>query len=99
MPAQWIANGQTYRIVLRRLAGIFQLLQNVQGRRLRFLQAALDATIADLPANVRQAMQDAAAALNLSTTGITGATTLRVALASIGAQFDARPILACGTLI
>lgn len=97
VPAHWVANGQTFRVVFRRLAGVFQLLQNVQGRGLRFLQASLDSPISGLPANVRQAMQDGAAALNLSTTGITGATTLRVALASIGAQFDARPVRACGT--
>ena len=97
VPAQWIANGQTFRIVLRRLAGIFQLLQNVHGRGLRFLQASLDAQISALPQNVRDAMQDAAAVLQLNTAGITGATTVRVALATIGAQFDARPVLACKT--
>ena len=99
VPAQWVANGQTFRMVLRRLNGIFMLLQNVHGRGFRFLQQALDNQISTLPANVRQSMQDAAAALNLNTSGITGATTLRVALATIGAQFDARPVRACKTLL
>ncbi len=99
VPAQWVANGQTFRVVFRRLAGIFQLLQNVGGRGLRFLQVSLDNQISTLPANVRQAMQDAATALNLSTAGITGTTTLRAALATIGAQFDSRPVRACGVLL
>lgn len=99
VPGQWVANGQTFRVVLRRLVGIFMLLQRVHGRGFRFLQQALDNQINTLPANVRQAMQDAAADLNLSTSGISGATTLRAALAAIGAQFDARPIIAAGTVL
>jgi hypothetical protein len=95
VPAQWVANGMTFRLVLRRLAGIFQLLQGVNGRGLRFLQASLSSPISSLPANVRTAMQDAATTLQLDATGITGATTLRAALTTIGAQFDARPVLAC----
>ncbi len=95
VPAQWVANGQTFRVVLRRLRGMFDLLCNVHGRGLRFLQAGLDNPISDLPAPVRQAMQDAAATLQLDTAGITGATTLRAALAAIGAQFDARPVRGC----
>jgi hypothetical protein len=99
VPAQWVANGQTFRLVFRRLAGIFQVLQDIHGRGLRFLQSALDNQINTLPANVIQAMQDAGVALNLDTSGITGTTTIRVALATIGAQFDSRPVLACGTSI
>lgn len=95
VPAHWVANGQTFRIVLRRLVGMFLLLQRVHGRGFRFLQQALDNQISTLPANVRQAMQDAAVDLQLDTAGITGATTLRVAMATIGAQFDQRPLLAC----
>lgn len=97
VPAHWVANGQTFRMVLRRLNGMFLLLQNVHGRGFRFLQQALDNQINTLPANVRQAMQDAAEALQLSTAGITGATTLRNALAEIGSQFEARPVFACRT--
>lgn len=95
VPAQWVANGQTFRVVLRRLVGIFLLLQRVHGRGFRFLQQALDNQINTLPANVRQSMQDAAADLQLSTGGITGTTTLRAALTAIGAQFDSRPVRAC----
>lgn len=97
VPAHWVANGQTFRVVLRRLAGIFDLFCNLEGRALRFLQSSLDSQISTLPAGVRNGMQEAAATLGLSTAGITGATTLRAALAAIGAQFDARPVKACGT--
>lgn len=96
VPAQWVANGQTFRMVLRRLAGIFELLKNVDARGFRFLQQALGNQISTLPANVRNAMQQAAEFLGLDTTGITGSTTLRAALTIIGAQFEQRPILALG---
>lgn len=95
VPAHWVANGQTFRMVLRRLVGMFLLLQRVHGRGFRFLQQALDNQLNTLPANVRQAMQDAAVDLELSTAGITGTTTLRAAMATIGAQFEQRPVLAC----
>ena len=96
VPAQWVANGQTFRTVLLRLAGIFQLLQNVDGRGFRFLQQALDNQINTLPQSVRDGMQSAATTLGLTTTGITGTTTLRVALANIGAQFETRSFTRCG---
>ncbi len=99
VPAQWVANGQTFRIVLRRLAGIFALQCNMEGRALRFLQASLDSQVSTLPQAVRNGMQDAADALGLSTTGITGTTTLRAALAAIGAQFESRPVIACKTAL
>lgn len=99
IPAQWVANGQTFRVVLRRLAGIFELLKNVDGRGFRFLQAALTAQISTLPANVRTAMQQAATYLQLDTTGITPSSTLREALTIVGAQFEQRPVLALGVLL
>jgi hypothetical protein len=99
IPAQWVANGQTFRAVLRRLAGILQLSQAVHGRGLRFLQASLDSPISALPVGVRQAMQAAAAQLEVSTTGITLSTTVRQALAAIGAQFEARPLLVRGVAL
>jgi hypothetical protein len=95
VPAHWVANGQTFRMVLRRLAGIFALFCNLEGRALRFLQSSLDSQINTLPQPVRTGMQDAAQALGLSTAGIAGTTTLRAALAAIGAQFDSRPVRAC----
>lgn len=99
VPAHWIANGQTFRLVLRRLVGMFDLNCNVQGRGFRFLQTALDNPVSSLPQSVRNAMQASANALNLSTGGITGATLVRDALAAIGAQFDSRPVMAAKTLL
>lgn len=99
VPAQWIANGQTFRLVLRRLVGVFELLNNVEGRGLRFLSASLDSQISALPLAVRQGLQDAASVLQVNITGITNTTTLRVALATIGAQFDSIPVTACGTTL
>lgn len=99
IPAQWVANGMTYRTFLRRLAGIFFLTQRMHGKKFRLLQAALDDPISALPANVRQAFGDAAQELGLDTSGITGATLLRAALASIGAQFANSPVSYNGTLL
>ena len=99
IPGQWVTNGMTYRVLVRRLAGMFFLLQNVSGRKFRLLQIALDDPVSALPANARQAMSDAADTLELDSSGITGATTLRAALANIGSQFAARPLLVLGASI
>lgn len=93
VPAQWVTTGMTYRTVLRRLSGIFQMLQNVNGRGFRFLQAALDDPLSSLPLNVRTAMQAAATTLNLDTSGITLSQTLRTVLGNFGNQFASRPLL------
>ena len=99
IPAHWVANGDSFRIVFRRLVGISCLLSNIngeQGHGLRFLQSRLDSSVSAIPAAARSAIQNAAVALGLSTAGITGVTTLRAALANIGAQFDSRAVQACG---
>ena len=92
IPAQWVTNGMAYRVFVRRLAGIFEILQRVHGRKLSFLQAALDDPISALPLNVRQAFAAGAADAQLDTTGITLSTTLRAALANIGSQYANRPL-------
>ena len=99
IPAHWIENGQTFRIVLRRLSGIFGMCCDVRGRGLRFLQANLDDQIGALPAGVRASMAEGARALNVSIAGIGVTEKVREVLAAIGAQFDARPVLACKTVI
>ena len=96
IPAQWVSTGMTYRAFLRRLAGIFMLLQGVHGRKFRLLQAALDDALSTLPAGARQALQDFATQQQLDTTGITGATTLRAALATLCAQYATRPLSYAG---
>lgn len=96
IPAQWVTNGMSFRTFLRRLAGIFLVLQGVHGRKFRLLQAALDDPLSTLPAGARQALQDIATQQQLDTTGITGATTLRAALATLCAQYATRPLLYAG---
>ena len=96
IPAQWVTTGTTYRAFLRRLSGIFMLLQGVHGRKFRLLQAGLDDALSTLPAGARQALQDFAIQQQLDTAGITGATTLRAALASLCAQYATRPLSYAG---
>lgn len=99
IPAQWVANGMTHRVFLRRLVGIFLVTQGVHGKKFRLLQAALDDALSTLSANARQALQDIATAQQLSTAGITGATTLRAALTALCAQFDSRPVIYAGVAL
>lgn len=103
VPAQWIVAGMTYRTIVRRLAGIFFLMQGLEERGQRFLTnlesrgaALLDDPISSLPVGVRQGLQSAAAALQTDTSAIVSTTTLRVALATIGGQFAGRSFKARG---
>lgn len=96
IPAQWVANGMTFREFLRRLAGIFMITQGVSGRKFRLLQAALDDPLSSLPAGARQALQDIATQQQLDTTGITGTTTLRAALTALCVQYATRPLSYAG---
>lgn len=92
IPAQWVATGMTFRAFLRRLNGIFAIAQGVHGKKFRLLLSALEDPISSLPAAARQALLDIAAREQLSTAGITGASTLRAALTVLCSQFDSRPV-------
>lgn len=92
IPAQWVVAGMSFRTFVRRLAGIFIVTQGVSGKKFRLLQAALDDPLNTLSANAHSALLDIATAQQLSTTGITGSTTLRSALTTLCAQFATRPL-------
>ena len=88
LPAHWITAGMTYRDVLRILVGMAQLIQRTQnlGFQLK-LAGNMDLTLGSLSAPIRQALADASDQLGLDSSSITGATTVRVALHTLGKQF------------
>lgn len=107
IPAQWLTVGMTYRVILRRLVGMFFFVQGMEERGARFLNnresrgiALLDDPISSLPLAVRQSIQPTATALFIDVSGVTGgSTTLRAALAAIGGQFAARSFMARGVAL
>lgn len=104
VPAQWVTTSLTWlqvvRIVLHMLSLIqhFAAVHNVAG--FTFLQGAnLSAALNTLPASVRQDLLTSATDLGLSTTGITGSTTIRAALKALADQMQTRQYNFAGTLI
>lgn len=97
VPAHWIVDGQTFRIILRRLAGIFHLFCNLHGRSLRLLVGGLGEKVSTLGPGARNGLQNAFEDLKLKNRQVTGTMSLRATLARVGAEFDDRPVLMCGT--
>lgn len=89
IPRDWITTANTYREVVRFARKYLQFLARFQRNRGRFWTAGLtlDSTVGDLPAAVRQHVNQAATELGADTSGITLATTLRVALRTLVGQF------------
>lgn len=99
IPAQWITAGMTYRIVLRIIVGMAQLIQRLQGMGVNATVAGnLDKTISQLPVAVRNNLAAAAQSLGIDTSGIDGTTTLREALRQVGQQFAQGQVVALGDL-
>ena len=107
IPAGWVNNGLQWLAVVRIVLGMFSFIQRFgsilnSGQTLGtgfFGSITLSTTIAELSANQVTALQQAAADLNLSTAGITGSTTLRVALKTLADQMSARTYNFNGVLI
>lgn len=98
IPAQWIAAGLTWRQVVKRLAGMFDFCQRVQGRHQLLNGVGLNDTVGDIPQGVRQALADAADDLGLDRSDITLATTIREALRLMGLRRSAATIFLRGEL-
>lgn len=89
LPGNWVQSGMTYREVLRVVCGIHLLLQRAEGMGVKITIAGnLDLTMAQVPANIRQALADAADSLGLDRSGVTLSTTVREVLRSLAAQFQ-----------
>lgn len=94
IPAGWINNTHSYREIMRFVTQLFQIFQ-----RYHFVSVnaglsgtlftsgiTLDSTFGQLSASQRNALQQVAVDLGISTAGITNGTTLRAALRIIGPQ-------------
>lgn len=97
VPAGWVNTSLQWITVVRIVLGMFSFIQRAstalsiaRGIAARIFNGgvSLGTTFNQLPADVRTALQDTAAALNLDTSGITGTTTLRNALKNIADQFS-----------
>lgn len=89
LPAEWVTTALTYRQVLRTVRRIITFIQRFRGlfNASIFIDGVtLDSRINQIPAAKRSRLADTAADLGLSTEGITGTTTIRVALRMVADQ-------------
>lgn len=90
IPSHWLTSTHTYRQVLRGILTVFMFVQTVHGvtaDRLFASGITLNTPFSQLPAAMRQALQDAAARGAFDASGLTGATTLRQLLQELGDQW------------
>lgn len=93
IPASWVTTDNTYREVLRAAGKMVLIMQRYQGLfgdvRLFESGITLGTRWNQLSATQRQRLQDVAASLNIDTSGLTGAMTLRQILRAVGDQLPA----------
>lgn len=95
IPAGWITASQTYRDVLRTVTAFFLYVQrvtNILGRAITLTGGALDTQIKNIPTDVRNALQQAAAEAGLDYSGVTGNTTVRQVLKLFADAWGTKPI-------
>ena len=96
VPAGWVNAGVTYRSVLRTVTALFLFMQRVTailGRPVTVTQAGLNTQVGNLPADVRDALAQAADEQGFDRTGITGTTTVRQVLKMMADAWGSTPIL------
>lgn len=96
LPAEWITNGTSWRVVLRRLRKIVMFAQKFRGlfkARLFEDGITLDSTVNQIPLAKRQRLADTADALGLDRSAITGSTTVRQALRILADQLPDASLL------
>jgi hypothetical protein len=100
LPAEWVTTAFTWRGLLRIVLGICRFMARytvvfAEATQLttRVFTGGVDLTrtIGSLPLAVRTALTATATSLGLDTTGVTGATTLRGLLRTVGLQGAATP--------
>lgn len=96
IPGNWVGTSNTYREVVRFVAGLFQFAQRHAGlhdsQQIRPTNVNLSNTWSDLPAQWRSNLQATADSFGYDYSGVTGATTLRVVLKALGDQWADTPI-------
>lgn len=103
IPEDWVKVGFSYVQVLRVVALVFLFMQRLHatlpGVRLFDTGVTLATRINQLPANVKTALATTATSLGFDTNGLTGPTTLRVALKAMADQFPTIEVNAFGTVL
>jgi hypothetical protein len=105
IPGSWIVATTTYREALRVYRGASEILQRYRsisgifGPVLGAGGVTLDTAFSSLPLSARNNLIATAKALNLDTSGFTGASTLRQILKGVGDQYAARPFRLGGIVI
>lgn len=99
IPAGWVSTSLTWREITRGVVQIFLFIQrytgDCNGPAVFTGGVTLNSTFASLPLAVRQALQCSATAQNFDTSSLTGASTLRQILRTMGQQWGNTPIF-CG---
>lgn len=88
VPADWMADGLSWREIVRGILGIFLFAQRYEGEGGSL--PVLDVSVDSLPQSVRDAFQRAAVSLEYDTTLLTG--TVRQMLRAMGQQWGDKPI-------
>jgi len=91
IPGTWVNVGDTYRTVLREIAGYFQFMQRltaITGIDPTTLNIRLSTTYGSLAQTWQDAIVQAANELGYSTAGLNSGTTLRAILRNIASQND-----------
>jgi hypothetical protein len=95
IPAHWVSTSLTYRQVLRVVAGMFQFAQVYHAQHtLNLFRGGvnLNTRVNQIPQAERNRLSSAAQTAGLDTSGITGTTTVRQILRSLGEQWLERPV-------
>ncbi len=95
IPAHWVSTNLTYRQVLRVVAGMFQFAQVYHAQHdLNLFRGGvnLNTRVNQIPQAERDRLNSAAQTAGLDTSGITGTTTVRQILRSLGEQWLERPV-------
>lgn len=90
IPGTWVSATNSYRDVVQFVGAVCQFAQRFQGSTggLWFTGGiTLASTFSQLPVGARNGLSTAATSFGFSTTGITGASTLRAILLSVGQQY------------
>jgi hypothetical protein len=102
IPAGWVSTAMSWRTIVRGVLGIFLFVQRYQGDGGPAVftgGVTLNSTFSSLPQPVRAAMQQAAIEQGFDTSSLSGASTLRQILRTMGLQWGTTPILIGGLSI
>jgi len=102
IPGQWIGTGNTWREVLRTVAGVFLFAQRMNGKYGAPVVPdgyTLDSTWADLPVEAQQQLLDVVSELRVDYMGAGPETTLRSTHAWLAAAWEGKPIMLGGVVL